>query len=135
MIFLDTNIFLRALLVDHPQFSPRCKELLKQVESGEIEAVTTDLTVAEVVFMLEAPSQANWPKHKVTQLILPIVLLTQLATPAKQYWKEIFKIYMEKNVDFTDAYNMALMRARGVEKVYSYDHDFDKVGYVKRLEP
>lgn len=79
MIFLDTNIFLRVLLDDHSQFSSRCRVLLKKVETGQIEAITTDLVIAEVVFVLEAPSQGNLSKATIRQLLLPIVLLPKLS--------------------------------------------------------
>lgn len=135
MIFLDTNIFLRVLLDDHPHFSSRCRVLLKKVETGQIEAITTDLVIAEVVFVLEAPIQGNLSKATIRQLLLPIVLLPKLSMSSKNLWESIFKLYVDKNVDFTDAYNMVVMNTQGIEKVYSYDRDFDKVRILKRLEP
>lgn len=50
--FLDTNVILRHLLADHPTLSPAAREILRQVEDGELEVWTSDLAIAEIVFVL-----------------------------------------------------------------------------------
>lgn len=135
MIFLDTNIFLRALLNDHRQWSHKCQEILEKINKGDFQATTTDLTVAEVVFMLQSKVSGKLSKIEISRLLLPVVSLVNLTTPAKGYWKEIFGLYVEKNIDITDAYNIVMMKNQGIETAYSYDRDFDKVKYIKRIEP
>lgn len=135
MIFLDANIFLRVLLRDHPVFFPRCKILFQKIEKGEMEAITTDLTIAEIVFVLGAPTRGKLPKKTIRHYLEPILSLPHLTTPSRKLWKAIFEIYVDKNVDFMDAYNMVLMREEGITTACSYDHDYTKVGLLKRIEP
>jgi uncharacterized protein len=45
------------------------------------------------------------------------------------------QIYDEKNVDWSDAFVSAQMLARQQDEIYSYDHDFDKIEGIKRIEP
>ena len=51
--FVDTNIFLRHLRGDHPDFSPRATAYLDSVERGEVKIRTSDTVVFETVFTLE----------------------------------------------------------------------------------
>ena len=39
------------------------------------------------------------------------------------------------NFSFTDAYIAVQMERAGVEKIYSYDRDFDRLDQVTRIEP
>lgn len=47
-VYLDSNIFIFALEAE-PQFGPACSELLRAVDAGELIAVTSELTLAEVL--------------------------------------------------------------------------------------
>ena len=135
MIFIDTNIFLRVLLNDHASFSKACRILLKKIEAGTVHAVTTDLVVAELVFILQKQTQIPLTRRDIFRMLNPILSINDLSTPSKKHWEAIFEIYVQKNIDFIDAYNMVVMRSEGIEKAYSYDHDFDKAGVLKRIEP
>lgn len=48
LVYLDTNVFIFALEAE-PQFGPACSALLRAVDKGEIFAVTSELTLAEVL--------------------------------------------------------------------------------------
>ena len=52
--FVDTNIFLRYLTGDDPEQAPRARRLLERSERGEEQLVTTALTIAEIVWVLES---------------------------------------------------------------------------------
>ncbi len=54
-VYLDTNIFIFALEAE-PVFGPACSELLHAVDTGDILAITSELTLAEV---LVKPLQAG----------------------------------------------------------------------------
>lgn len=50
--------------------------------------------------------------------------------------KGILKPYHKAGpIDFIDAYNAAVMQARGLQTIYSYDTDFDRLSGIRRLEP
>jgi predicted nucleic acid-binding protein len=52
--FLDTNIFIRYLTNDDPVKAERVDKLLEQAAKGERRLVTTELVIAEVVWVLES---------------------------------------------------------------------------------
>lgn len=133
--FLDTNIFLRALLNDHPTFSPACQKLIQRIKKGELEAFTSDLVIAEIVFILGNKKRHAYTKSQMKAVLIPLLSLEYLSTPSKPYWKTIFGIYVEKNIDFIDAYNAIVMHSQKSTHLYSYDRDFEKIASLKRREP
>ena len=50
-------------------------------------------------------------------------------------YRRVFDLYCEQGISFADAYNAAYMEARGLNEVYSYDTDFDRIEGIARLEP
>ncbi|MCL0046403.1 PIN domain-containing protein [Dehalococcoidales bacterium] len=133
--FLDANIILRYLLQDDELKAQRCLELLEKAERREVILHTTDLVIAETVWVLESPSTYNLPKDRIRDLLLPIILLPGLRLADKKLYRRIFDLYVNQDIDFIDAYNTAHMEKWGLMQVYSYDLDFDRISGITRLEP
>jgi predicted nucleic acid-binding protein len=53
----------------------------------------------------------------------------------KKISKLAFQLYVEKNIDWIDAFVVAQMITQKKREIYSYDSDFDKVDDINRLEP
>ena len=133
--FLDTNVILRYLLRDDEIRAQRCLELLEKAEKREINLRTTDLVIAELVWVLGSPATYSLPRDRIRDLLLPVILLPGLKLPGKKLYRRIFELYVDQNIDFIDAYNAAHMEKRGLSHIYSYDSDFDKIAGVSRVEP
>ncbi len=54
MVFIDTNIFIRFLTKDDPVKAAACYRLFEQAQRQEIELVTSEAVIAEVVFVLSS---------------------------------------------------------------------------------
>lgn len=137
MPFLDTNIFLRHLIQDDPQKAALCTALLAVVERGEIHAWTTDLVVAELVFVLGSKRRNGYgyTREQIKNGLLPLLMLPNLQIPSKRFYPRIFELYIQHDIDFIDAVHAALVEASSSSALCSYDQDFDRVGTVVRLEP
>lgn len=137
MIFIDTNIFLRHLTQDDPQKAKACLGLFKQIEDGGVVAWTSDLAIAELVFVLSSKRANNYgySRQQVSQILLPLLSLKNLHIPSKGLYPRIFEIYIVQNVDFIDAYHAALIEISQKSELYSYDRDYDKMAGMNRLEP
>ena len=133
--FLDTNIVLRYLLRDDELKAQCCLELLERAERREINLHTTDLVIAELVWVLESPATYNLPRDRIRDLLLPVILLPGLKLPGKKLYHQIFELYSDQSIDFIDAYNVVHMKKQGLSRIYSYDPDFDRVVSVSRVEP
>ena len=130
---IDANIVLRFLTNDIPKQADRCTGLLKRIESGLEEAWLPDLVFADIVWTLE--KFYKQPKQRIQELLIPILELKGLRHNNKKISKLAFQLYVEKNIDWTDAFVAAQMITQKKCEIYSYDSDFDKVAGINRLEP
>ena len=135
MRFLDTNIFLRHLLNNDPRQSRACLALIEAIEEGQITVWTTDLVIAELVFVLGSKHTYNLDRDSIRDLLLPLINLPGLKLPHKRLYRRIFELYTNLPIDYIDAYHAAMVENSDEHELYSYDHDFDRVDSVKRMEP
>ena len=133
--FVDTNIFLRHLLNDDPNASPRAFAVIQAIEQGKQSAWTSELVVAELVWVLGSKQGYNLPRERIRSLLLPLIGLSGLSIPHKRLYPRIFELYVTLPIDYIDAYHAALLGQRGETELYSYDSDFDRVQGLTRREP
>ena len=133
MPIIDANIILRFLTNDIPKQADHCTKLLKRIESGLEEVWLPDLVLADIVWTLE--KFYKQPKQRIQELLIPILELKGLRHNNKKISKLAFQLYVEKNIDWTDAFVAAQMITQKKCEIYSYDSKFDKVDGINRLEP
>jgi predicted nucleic acid-binding protein len=83
---LDTNVFLRHLLADHPIQSPRATAYLARIEQGELRVRTTEIVVFETVFNLQRLYKQ--PKATIRDALLPLIELPGIVLPSKRRLRE-----------------------------------------------
>ena len=130
--FLDTNIFLRFLVIEDKRAHGACKELLRRIRSKKIKAITSSLVLAEIVWVLQ--SFYKFPKERVIEALrvfygIGLVLNDRVNIGAA------LDLYESKNVKFVDALiaSHPLLQKKGIS-IISYDTDFDSLG-VTRVTP
>lgn len=133
--FLDSNILLRHLTNDDPQRGQACFALIQAVEQGELSVWTSDLVIAEVVFVLSNKNTYHLKRETIRDLLLPLINLSGLKLPHKRLYPRILELYVTSPLDYIDAYHVALMEWRGTTEVLSYDKHFDRVEGIQRREP
>ncbi|MBI2906997.1 MAG: PIN domain-containing protein [Chloroflexi bacterium] len=131
--FLDTNVLLRHLLGDNPEWSPRASAYLGRIERGELRVRITDSVVFAVVFKLER--RYHRPKADIRDAVLPLIEMPGIILPGKQHLRKVFDLYVDKNVSFADAYHVVLMERLGIGEVVSFDAHFDRIPSLRRVEP
>jgi predicted nucleic acid-binding protein len=131
--FLDTNILIHHLTGEDGAKAVRCRDLLQRAEQHQEELVTSDLVIAEVVWVLE--SRTALSRERIRDLVLSFVRIPGLRLRNKSAWARVFDLYCDRRVDLIDAYNAVLMDRLGVGQVYSYDTDFDRIEGIERLNP
>ena len=131
--FLDTNIFLRHLLGDVPEQSRRATAYFHAIEQGVARARISDIVVFEVVFTLERGYRRS--KAEIRSALLPLLELPGIVLPGKRKFREVFRLYIDKNIPFADAYHAAMMRKLALSEVVSFDRDFNRIETVQRVEP
>jgi predicted nucleic-acid-binding protein len=132
--FVDTNLFIRFLTNDDPILADRVEQLLDDAAAGSVQLVTTELVMAESVWVLESSYHLN--HAQIAPLIRGI-----LATPGMEIINgdligKALVMYELQNIDFVDAYIAALMEKQGIKDIYSYDRKhLSRVKTINRKEP
>ena len=133
-VFVDTNIFLRYLTKDDLAKFNRCREVFKKAIKGEIFLFTSEMVIAELIWTLL--SYYRVPKAEVIEKVSIIIGTRNLHILNKAIIADSIVLYGQKNIDYIDAYNTVFMKSQGLEKIYSYDEDFDTLnGMIERKEP
>ncbi|MCX6053307.1 MAG: PIN domain-containing protein [Chloroflexi bacterium] len=117
--FADTNLFLRYLTNDIPVQSNAVEVLLRDAANGKRSLVTNSMVIAEIVWTLE--SYYSMSREEIQTRVLAI-----LNTPGLEVTDDVILFqaiiwYVEKNVDFIDAYNAAWMSSHDLTEIYSFD--------------
>lgn len=126
---VDANIILRYLVGDSPLQAGRIKKLISE---NKEKLILTDLTVAEIIWVLGSYYQQERKEiaEKIFSLLeTPIFIVNKsLLTRAVHYFQEY-------NLDYIDAYLIAYGQENNISQVLSYDQSIDKVKEIKRIEP
>ncbi len=133
MRFLDTNVLLRYLTRDDEPKARRALALMVRLERNEERALLSPMVVFETVFTLEKSYRV--PRARIKELLENLLSFRGLALADKRVYHSALDLYERTAVSFADAYNAAFMKAHGVDEIYSWDADFDRVEGVVRLEP
>ncbi len=133
-IFADTNLFLRLLTDDVPDQVDVFVDLLNKAARGEFQFVINPMVVAEIVWTLESYYQL--PKSRIQSQILAILNTPGLDVMDSDLVLQAIHWYVEKNVDFIDAFNAAWMQQQGIASVCTFDQKhFKRFEGIRTLVP
>ena len=122
MPIVDANIILRYLLGDHPDMSPKAKEIIL---SG---AQMTAEVLAEVVYVLKGVY--NVGRQEIADTIGAFLL--EISVPHKAAIAYACKLYGETKLDFVDCILAGYLFSESME-ILTFDKKLSKV--VKNLPP
>lgn len=131
-LFVDTNVFLRFLTRDDDALAAASAELFERASAEEIQLWTTHLVIAELAWTLR--SVYGLTRESIAATLGQLVGEPWLSIERRDLLAGVMQTYAGVNVDFIDAYNAGEVRRRGLERVCSYDPDFDRLD-VDRLTP
>lgn len=132
--FLDANIFIRYLTNDDPAKADRVEKLLNLAAMGEKRLLTTELVIAEVVWVLES-------FYKLGNSAIGPMVKAILATPGLEVInsalvEKAVELYLAQNIDFIDGYIVAVMERHKVSEIFSYDKKhLTRIKAIQRKEP
>jgi predicted nucleic acid-binding protein len=118
-LFADANVFLRYLTNDVPEQAEAVQQLFQQAAEGAVHLVTNTLVLAELVWVME--SYYRLPREAVHRRALAVATIEGLDLPGLDFVVEALYDYLEKNVDFIDAYNVAWARHRAIDAIVTFD--------------
>jgi len=132
--FVDTNLFIRYLTNDDQEKADRVEKLLDSAAAGEVVLVTTEMVIAEVVWVLEASYLLK--AGDVAPLIRGILATPGLEVINGNLVARALEYYEGQNIDFVDGYIAAVMEKQGISELYSFDKKhISRLKMVTRKEP
>jgi predicted nucleic-acid-binding protein len=130
---VDTNVFLRFLVNDDPAKADACEALFQKAIDGQEILFTSDMIIAEIIWVLE--SYYELKKVDIRESIEKILNTRNLQCRNREIIISALSIYVEKNIDFIDAFNAMMLKRDKRDEIYSYDKHFDRIDWIKRIEP
>lgn len=131
--FLDTNVFIRHLLYDHPDHSPRSTLCFDRIEHGGLRVRVTDTVIFETVFTME--KFYRQPRSLIRDNVLPLVELPGVVLPGKRRLRRTFALYVDTSLSFADCYHVATSEILRLPAFISFDRGLDRVLGLQRMEP
>lgn len=127
VIFADTNLFLRFLTKDVPEQSEAVRKLLLKATQGEVTLITTSMVIAEIIWTLESFYKET--REEIQKMALSFLNTPGLIVDNGELVIRALRWYVDKNIDFIDAYNAAWMEIREITTICTLD-----VKHFSRLE-
>ena len=106
---IDANIILRFVTADHPQMSPRCRELFTRVQDSEETVFLPEAALSDVVWTLR--SFYKWPVERICQFVGDLLAQDGVQMARKGLVWTALSLFAEENIDFSDALIAAEMQA------------------------
>ena len=123
---IDTNVLLRYLLGDHPQFSPKAAAFMAEVSKGTKKAEIPNVVMVECVYVMERYYEI--PKSEIVEKLNGIFNFSGIVNSDRSEIIEALLKYENFNVDIVDCILAA--RSSPEKVVISFDKDMKKLKAV-----
>ena len=137
MKYIDTNVIIYAI-ESHTKYGEKCKNVLKAIESAELEVSASTLILVEVINVLcklnrileeAGKEELNIRKNIDAILSMPIKWIELDFAIIRRASEYKFKV---SGIDYV---HIASMEFNLVDEVISADEELDKIDFVKRIDP
>ena len=132
MLFVDTNIFMYATGGDHPHKIPSVR-FFESVAAGK-EKIAIDAEVLQEIlyrFWFIKKIDRGFELFEYAQALCDWVFPISQGTIKRA--KELMT--QMRSLGPRDALHVASMQENRISTIVSYDHDFDSIRQIKRIEP
>lgn len=123
---IDTNVVLRYLLGDHPEFSPKAEAFMFDVSKGVKKAEILDVVIVECIYVMEKYYEI--PKTEIVEKLSGILNFSGIVNPDRSEILEALLKYENSNIDIVDCILAA--RSSPEKVVISFDKDMKKLKAV-----
>jgi len=138
MRFLDANIFVYAYYRPRRELTERerlmkneAKRIIKGISEGEVEVLTTVVHMSEAVNILK---HGMLLEHLI-KVILGLFMLdnVKILGVSRDTYFAAAELGGDLKLDPNDALAVEVMRLGGIDEIYSFDEDFEKVEGIAKL--
>lgn len=115
--------------------------LVFTIEGGRVcmepisETLESISVIAEIVSVLSSRRAYALPRVRIKELLQPILHPRGLTLEHRNAYLRALDLYAAHTIDFEDAIAVAHMERLGITGILSYDHHFDELPGISRVEP
>jgi hypothetical protein len=134
VILVDANVFMYAAGKPSPQ-RPACRRFLREiVEGSHAEQACTD---AEVLQEILHRYRAIAPIESAFAIFDAVLALGIRVLPVTREALLHARVLLEEHPELStrDALHAGVMKAQALERVMTYDADFDSIPWIERITP
>jgi len=135
--FIDASVFLYAFLKPKKVLSKNmlelkenAKRILTRINEGE-DVITTVVHLSEIANILETRT-SKVKSAEYIEAILSKQTIHVYDVDVASYAEAVLKA-KEEGLGVNDALALIFMEKLGISEIYSFDKDFDKIKWVKRI--
>ncbi|MCL4389812.1 MAG: PIN domain-containing protein [Patescibacteria group bacterium] len=125
---IDANVIIRFLVAESPTLAQKIKKYL----SDESQFVLTDVTIAEIVWVLS--SYYSLDKQVIIEKVQALIEVKNFIVN-RPVISRALAYYRQSNIDYIDAYLAAYALENNIKDLVSFDKSVDKITDIKRIEP
>ncbi|HIJ97878.1 TPA: type II toxin-antitoxin system VapC family toxin [archaeon] len=130
--YLDANIFIYPILYSSDSKEKKCKQILNDVVSGRLQAITSSLTLDEIIWkIIKKTGRQKTLKLAKDLFELPNLTIVEVGTQDMFNAIELMEKY--PHLKPRDAIHAAVAINNNAAKIYSDDPDFDGVKEIGRV--
>jgi predicted nucleic-acid-binding protein len=123
---IDTNVVLRYLLGDHPEFSPKAEAFMLDVSKGVKKVEILNVVIVEAIYVMEKYYEI--PKTEIVEKLSGILNFSGIVNSDRSEILEALLKYENSNIDIVDCILAARSSAEKI--VVSFDRDMKKLKAV-----
>jgi predicted nucleic acid-binding protein len=131
MFFLDANILLEVML--NQRRADECATFLQKLEKGPPLCYLSDFLLYSMLLTI-----LRYESVKIARKFLSIISSYErilIYRPTLLDLETTLAKMPQLNLDFDDALVVTIMQQTGTDTVVSFDHHFDSIAQINRMEP
>jgi len=138
MRFLDANVFIyayykpkRVLTEEQKIMKEKAKEIIRKINDGEEEVITTVVHLSEVCNILKRAMKL----HDLQTFLIGLYSMdnVKIVDVSKDMYFTAIGLMDEFKLDPNDCLAVLVMEQEGINEIYTFDKGFDNIGWIKRL--
>jgi predicted nucleic acid-binding protein len=132
----DTSVLIRLITGDDPAKQDRAIALFERIEQAKLSLDAPVTVIADAVFVLTSRRLYNRPRGEVASKLTTLVRLPNFHVKDRRTVLRALQLFAGTTyLDFGDAMIVAQAQQSGLQTVYAYDQDFDRIAGITRIEP
>jgi predicted nucleic-acid-binding protein len=118
-VFFDTNFLLRFYLNDIPRQSAKANKMVQAAKDGALLLVTDLIVICEMVWVMD--SYYKLDKKQIAEKMTNLYRTAGLVVLNGEILPDALAVYVDKNIDFTDAVIGSIATKNNIEYLASFD--------------